>query len=192
MRFSLALLRYIVIVTKPTHGPMYYASYLIAGPALAASIILLSFAHIPWLARYECSRWIILGSKHLSILGFLLPGAVLFSAGWAEKKLKHGFMQKIWSNDELARVRTLFESPLWRVATFFGVVAMIAVMTWGEDRELLSFFLALMFPLFAAVRMRTLLVLTSSNNDKHLWEESKPIQSDNWGEPVQPWNESER
>jgi hypothetical protein len=105
--------------------------------------------------------------------------------GLAEKRLRRGFLDDVWSERELEFVRAMLAQPLWRWGGLMVVAAAVFSLTFRTRTNAGSFVYILLLPLQTATRLRQMLTPSLGGKDGLIdWQNFKPIRSEHWGKPV--------
>jgi hypothetical protein len=103
----------------------------------------------------------------------------------AEKRLRQGFLDDVWSEEELASVRAMLAQPIWRWGGLMVVAAAVFSLTFHTRTNAGSFVYILLLPLQTATRLRQMLTPSLGSKDSLIdWQNFKPIRSEHWGRPV--------
>ncbi len=165
-------------------NPSRLALVALAGSLLATATIFVSFIHVPLVEVTGHGIGSTLWRNSLRCLGYMGPILIgLPPTFWAERRLRRGIHDELWTEAELDRVRTLVQKPFWRWFSF-GLIAVCLFLFVFRQGFNLGFFIGmLIYPSQVAMRIRQL--VTPAEAPKILlreWQSSKPIHSEHWGE----------
>ena len=121
-------------------------------------------------------------SDRLGLVGFLV--AFLCGAGislMAERRLRNGVRDQVWTEEELEPLRRRFDHPAWTVLAWVPSVMLFVV--FFNRQHLASLCLMLILPLQTGHRLRQILEREVGSGSPAEWRSFKPIQSEHWGEP---------
>lgn len=167
--------------------PTQLAVLAIAGAFLAAStwVIPLLPLHLHRVDDPCTGFWQSLWVDRLAILVMTVP----FVGGigpmmCAERRLKRGFLNEVWSEEELDRARALLALRLWTQASvlvFFG--CLFVVVTKEHGHNAIAYFYLLLMPTQTVYRMsRTIARPVVNTGGMKDWRSFQPIRSEHWGE----------
>lgn len=154
---------------------------------LAASTWLLVFVHVPRLPASGHGLGAILWEYRLRIIVCFAPlvSGILISSH-AEKRLKQGAMNDVWSEAELAPVRGLLASPIWNwmiwIMSTTYVIGWIFIFRSGHFVGM-GFLYLLVMPGQMVMRLKRIVALpVEKGGGLRDWRSFQPIQSEHWGE----------
>ncbi|WP_158793428.1 hypothetical protein [Granulicella sp. L60] len=169
-------------------SPMRLAGWVGAGSLLWASAFLLGFTHAPCKPIGFCGEGAALwGGRLLVFLGLacLLGGFALVF--WAERKLKLGMKEGVWSEAELEPLRRRLDHPVWGWLGVVGMIGVVAVLVlYARGSVHLPLFYLLLFPFQNFNRVKQI-VKRAQNEGVGAgalrdWRSFRPIRSEHWGE----------
>jgi hypothetical protein len=172
-------------------NPRHLVAWAIGAAFFSASSCLLTFLPIPRLPVTGHGLWAAIWMNRLRIVTFFTPFLLgICVSQWAERRFKRGLYADLWSESELQPAKSLAANPAWRwtsLLLFLSVLTIVVV----DSRiagNISVLFYAFLFPTQAASRIRQLLTPRVKTTGVFMdWNNSKPIQSEHWGEqPAHP------
>ena len=180
---------YNLAMAATKENPKRLALWAVAGATLVACaffISLLPFPHPKPVDGFWAKQW----ENRLHLLALFAPvcvgGTIWFLA---DKRLKRGYADGLWSDAELAPARDLLAEEYWTwtsVALFVVAVPAVAFIPHGGGLIYL-----VTCPASAASSLRRLLAPPiERTGDLIDWKNSKPLHSDHWGEAPRAYNDA--
>ncbi|MDQ2832432.1 MAG: hypothetical protein M3Y50_01580 [Acidobacteriota bacterium] len=161
---------------------MRLAVWAAAGSLLVASTFLIDF--IPFapaggsglVATLWIRRWMILSI----FIPFFSGMAITFRA---ERQLRSGINNELWSDAELAPLRKLLRSPYWKwlAAADFGTYLALIV---SNHHRAVTFF-SVLWPFQVLLSLSNIVTPRTSYSGLGVqidWAKSAPVRSEHWGE----------
>jgi hypothetical protein len=171
-------------------NPKLLVTWAIVGAVIATSTWFLSFVHIPRLPTNGSGFWAVLWMNRLRFIAFFAPFAIGVTVSLlAERRLKRGLQDEIWSEAQLEPMLTLVAKPIWSWTGWllFGAAAVSVIFSARTAHTGGSLFYILLYPIQTAMRIRQLVTpkIQSTGGLKD-WQNFKPIRSEHWGQPIHP------
>ncbi len=169
-------------------SPSTYVLASVAGGLIAASAWFVSFAHLGQQALRDGGFWLGVWNDRLRYLAVAIPLLVgIPFAFWAQRRLRRGLLDDVWTEAELTRARRLFVKPIWRWANYTVFVAALLLLFFLAPRHSYqgAFFYLLFLPTHLMFEMRQMLAPRGEHaGGLGDWRDAKPLRSEHWGEPV--------
>ena len=165
-------------------GPERLVAMTIGGAVLMASTWFLVFVPIPRVPMHGCGFWDYVWSNRLRFAAYFLP----FFSGLAltigvGKRFRRGFLDDRWTEAELARVREVLSSRLWRWGSLVVVVGAVCSLLFRRYPYGGSLVYILLLPFQRAQELRRMVTpRVERGSGLADWRNFGPLRSEHWGE----------
>lgn len=170
---------------SPRRGTaLQWARLAMAGSVLTALCAFLALVHVPLLPAHGSGFWNEVWAYRLRVMVYLTPFALgLTVMIWAERRFRRGYQNDLWTETELAQVRSLTERRIWAGVALGILLLWVLAIFWQHSLRGGGLWYALAMPSQTAQRIIRLITPKPAQSAGLIaWHNLQPIRSDHWGE----------